>query len=246
MNTGGWPDALPQDVDQQAEPISMSATSHGSPAWLSRMDAVSRRWRRRRICSRELSPRHQRHHGAAQGRTRHLPQNACAAWSWKARPSPSRQSSCTNFGITFHVARAVARTRIGFGYSCREASCRSFRRRGRRGGWRSTCHAGGSGTPIGPYDFLIVAQAPRSSATLVTANVSDLPGSKPSLVRLDRKNLHIAGGFGSHQPRPGGPGRRFQGHGLRREDHHAARRRDHAPAGQMGSQQQVIASFSPN
>ena len=30
-----------------------------------------------------------------------------------------------------------------------------------------------AGTPIGPYDLLIVAQALRSGATLVTANVSE-------------------------------------------------------------------------
>lgn len=31
----------------------------------------------------------------------------------------------------------------------------------------------GAGTPIGPYDLLIAAQALRSTATLVTANVSE-------------------------------------------------------------------------
>jgi tRNA(fMet)-specific endonuclease VapC len=30
-----------------------------------------------------------------------------------------------------------------------------------------------AGTPIGPYDVLIAAQALRSNATLVTANVSE-------------------------------------------------------------------------
>ena len=36
---------------------------------------------------------------------------------------------------------------------------------------RATLEA--AGTPIGPYDLLIAAQAVRSSATLVTANVSE-------------------------------------------------------------------------
>jgi tRNA(fMet)-specific endonuclease VapC len=31
----------------------------------------------------------------------------------------------------------------------------------------------GAGTPIGPYDLLIAAQALRSGATLITANVSE-------------------------------------------------------------------------
>jgi len=30
-----------------------------------------------------------------------------------------------------------------------------------------------AGTPIGPYDLLIAAQALRSGATLITANVSE-------------------------------------------------------------------------
>jgi tRNA(fMet)-specific endonuclease VapC len=37
---------------------------------------------------------------------------------------------------------------------------------------RATLEA--AGTPIGPYDLLITAQALRSDATLVTANVSEL------------------------------------------------------------------------
>jgi tRNA(fMet)-specific endonuclease VapC len=40
------------------------------------------------------------------------------------------------------------------------------------GDLRATLEA--SGTPIGPYDLLIAAQALRSNATLVTANVSEL------------------------------------------------------------------------
>ena len=32
-----------------------------------------------------------------------------------------------------------------------------------------------AGTPVGPYDLLIAAQALRSGATLVTANVSEFP-----------------------------------------------------------------------
>ena len=39
------------------------------------------------------------------------------------------------------------------------------------GGLRATLEA--AGTPIGPYDLLIAAQALRSGATLVTANVSE-------------------------------------------------------------------------
>lgn len=38
-----------------------------------------------------------------------------------------------------------------------------------------------AGTPIGPYDLLILAQAVRLSATLVTANVSEfarVPGPR--------------------------------------------------------------------
>lgn len=38
----------------------------------------------------------------------------------------------------------------------------------------------GAGTPIGPYDVLIAAQALRSNATLVTANVSEF-GRVPGL-----------------------------------------------------------------
>jgi tRNA(fMet)-specific endonuclease VapC len=40
------------------------------------------------------------------------------------------------------------------------------------GDLRTTMEA--AGTPIGPYDVLIAAQALRSNATLVTANVSEL------------------------------------------------------------------------
>lgn len=40
------------------------------------------------------------------------------------------------------------------------------------GDLRATLEA--AGTPIGPYDLLITAQALRSDATLVTANVSEL------------------------------------------------------------------------
>ena len=43
---------------------------------------------------------------------------------------------------------------------------------------RATLEA--AGTPIGPYDLLIAAQALRSGATLVTANVSEF-GRVPSL-----------------------------------------------------------------
>ena len=46
------------------------------------------------------------------------------------------------------------------------------------GDLRATLEA--AGTPIGPYDLLIAAQALRSNATLVTANVSEL-GRVPGL-----------------------------------------------------------------
>ena len=50
------------------------------------------------------------------------------------------------------------------------------------GDLRATLEA--AGTPIGPYDLLIAAQALRSGATLVTANVSEF-ARVPSLLWQD-------------------------------------------------------------
>lgn len=50
------------------------------------------------------------------------------------------------------------------------------------GDLRATLEA--AGTPIGPYDLLVAAQALRSAATLVTANVSKF-ARVPGLAGLD-------------------------------------------------------------
>ena len=129
--------------------------------------------RRQGACLRDLPARHQRGHRVAEGPAR-----------GRARPvAPGDVARRVDRGVVGRALRTVVRRRT------QRTPPRERRTAGRlpvgridvvafdaedaatAGELRATLEA--DGTPIGPYDVLIAAQALRSGATLVTANVSE-------------------------------------------------------------------------
>ena len=125
-------------------------------------------------------PRHQRRHRAAQEPTRRSVRG-------RLRRAVSRGASISVSSVVLHellygVARSerrhenAERVRVFLSGNIDVSSVRRGGCLGRRRPARSAGQAAGleaAGTPIGPYDLLIAAQALSSEATLVTANVSE-------------------------------------------------------------------------
>ena len=87
--------------------------------------------------------------------------------------------------MEWRAATAVGRTPSGYGYSCPggiDVAPFAQEDAAIAGDLRATLEA--AGTPIGPYDLLIAAQALRTGTTLVTANVSEF-ARVPGLVWQD-------------------------------------------------------------